>query len=528
MNIRIGLLTLGMTGLLMTGWAQLPEAQDTPDSLETKGSMATEWELEESMIQAQLRQMGQDYTFPNPKPDPYDTLLLPERRFAADEVPRYSSREISQKLYDIPAVISLDYNQYVQRFIDLYTVRRREQVSRMLGLAEVYFPLFEQELDRMGLPMELKHLPIVESALNPHARSRVGATGMWQFMLRTARFYGLKVDSYVDERCDPYKSTEAALRYLSKSYDEFGDWLLAIASYNCGPGNVRKAIRRSGNQYDFWKIREYLPRETRGYVPAFIAATYTFHYAADHNIFPVYPEFSLYDTDTLHLKRMDITLAELGQELNTDLEILRNLNPELKLDRVPYSGTPYILRVPADAAVTYAAKERQIRATFGERRDQLPPEVAARYAEEGRPVTPAQGTVADDSPPPGTILVYYTVRPGDVVGTIAEKYGVSSRSIANWNNLRRYRINSGQKLKIYTTQANAERAGARQATASTPALTQPVPVANGRAVYHKVERGDTLWGIARQYPDVSLNQIQALNPGLDASDLKVGQNIRVK
>lgn len=508
--------------------AQVVREAEVADGDQTKASEFSDWEMEDSRIHEQLARFNSDYSFPNPRVDPYDTLLLTETRFRSDEVPTYSGQVISERLYDLPMVISMDYNVYVQRYVDVYTKRRRDQVSRMMGLSQLYFPIFEEELDRMGMPLELKYLSVVESALNPHARSRVGATGLWQFMLATGRMYGLKVDSYVDERKDPHKSTIAAFKYLSNSYEEFGDWLLAIASYNCGPGNVRKAIRRSGGQMDFWKIREYLPRETRGYVPAFIAATYVFNYAADHNIYPIYPDFSL-ETDSLHITKMDITLAELSDVLEVDLDLLRNHNPELKLDRIPYASTPYVLRVPPGGAVKFAAMESQIRMQYGKKRDQLPPAVAARYAEEARvnPTSSRSGSSSGSIPPAGTILVYYTVRSGDVVGGIAEKYGVSARQVASWNGLRRYRIKVGQKLKIYTTQARAEQAGARTTpAASTPAPAAPAAV--GQATYHKVRSGDTLWGIANKYPSVTVSQIQALNPGLNASNLKIGQNVRIK
>ncbi len=502
------------------------------DSGETKGSTLLQWEVEESQIQAQLARFSRDYSFPNPQSDPYDTLLLTSRRFRPDEVPTYSPREISQRMYDLPMVIQMDYNHEVQRYIELYTLRRREQVSRMLGLSRVYFPIFEEELDRKGLPLELKYLSVVESALNPHAVSRVGATGLWQFMLGTAKMYGLQVDSYVDERRDPYKSTEAAMRYLEQSYREFGDWLLAIASYNCGPGNVRKAIRRAGGEKDFWKIMEYLPRETRGYVPAFLAVSYVFNYASEHNIFPVYPDFSL-QTDTVHLTRMDLTLAELADALQVEVDVLRNLNPELKLDQIPYSSQPYVLRMTPLAADRYAIKERELRAKYGQRRDQLPPEIAARYAAEQRanPSAPTVTAARTASAPAGKTLVYYTVRNGDVVGSIADKYGVSPSQIASWNGLRKYRIRVGQKLKIYTTKDRAEQAGARLAPERLPVASTtaaPTPAIIGQAVYHKVQSGDTLWGIANQYPGASVDQIRSLNQGLSASNLRIGQTIRVK
>jgi membrane-bound lytic murein transglycosylase D len=437
----------------------------------TKGSRFSDMLGDQDPVSASLQSFDEHFTYKNPSSSRYDTLLYNTGKFRADEVPRYNQSVTQQRLYDLPMVISMDYNVYVQRYIDVYSVQRREQVSRMLGLARVYFPIFEEELDRAGMPMELKYLSVVESALDPHARSRVGATGLWQFMLSTGRLYGLKVDSYVDERKDPVKSTRAALRYLQEAYNEYGDWLLAIAAYNCGPGNVRKAIARSGGKKNFWQIREYLPRETRGYVPAYIAATYVFNYAAEHNIYPTYVDFSFHQ-DTLHLRRMDITLSEIAKLSNTDVHTLKNLNPELKLDRIPYSARPYVLRVPPQTAQYFASNQRMITMQYGKRRDQYI-EPTPHQSVAG---TPVRNTHSYD-PPAGKKLVYYTVQSGDAVSTIAEKFGVSSRQIAAWNNLRRYRIRAGQRLKIYTSPSQAKQASRTRnvpkATTSRPAGPPP-------------------------------------------------------
>ncbi len=458
--------------------------------------------------------LDRDYSFDNQVSSVYDTLLLNTNNYRSYEVPKVNTTTIENRLDNIPAVISMDYNYTVKKFIDLYTVRRREQVSRMLGLSKVYFPIFERELDAAGLPMELKYLPVVESALNPHARSRVGATGLWQFMYRTGKQYGLKVNSYVDERRDPLKSTKAAMAYLQDAYDMFGDWLLAIASYNCGMGNVRKAIIRSGGKDNFWEIMSYLPRETRGYVPAFIAASYAFEYSSDHNIYPVYVDFGL-DTDTVQIRRMDITLSELAEQTNASYEELVFLNPELKLKRIPYSEKPYVMNMPKAAAEYFVMREPSLMRQFGKKRNQYPaanPQVQAintkystRYKEpSGKPT-------------------YYTVRSGDVVGTIAERFGVSARSISRWNNLRGYRIRVGQKLKIY----GAKSAPRKESTGKKATIAAGPSPTNG-AIYHTVKRGETLWEISRQYSGVSVSNITSLNPGMNPSRLDIGQKVRVK
>ncbi|MEM7659374.1 MAG: lytic transglycosylase domain-containing protein, partial [Bacteroidota bacterium] len=316
MTICLYQLSMAQSSRYLRGDDDAPAlAANTP---ETKGSAFLDWSEEKKALDKQMDDFVKHYHYDSPTTTTYDSILLNTHGFQSDEVPKYSAEVIQARLNELPMVISMDYNIFVQRYIDTYSLRRRDQVSRMMGLAKVYFPMFEQELDKRDMPLELKYLAVVESALNPHARSHVGATGMWQFMLGTAKMYGLKVNSFVDERKDPYKSTNAALDYLSASKEEFGDWLLAIASYNCGPGNVRKAILRSGGKRNFWEIRKYLPRETRGYVPAFIAAAYVFEHASDHNIYPTYVDYD-YRADTLELRNLDITLSEIANMCKVDV-----------------------------------------------------------------------------------------------------------------------------------------------------------------------------------------------------------------
>ncbi|MEM7370019.1 MAG: LysM peptidoglycan-binding domain-containing protein [Bacteroidota bacterium] len=506
--------------------AQVPRSlPDLPsaDKQAPKGSSFSAWNNSKEPVEEQLDAFMKDYHFRSPTSSTYDTLLLNTQNFKAHEIPKYSEQVIRRRLNELPMLISMDYNVFVQRYIDVYSVKRRDQVSRMMGLSKIYFPMFEEELDKRGMPLELKYLPIVESALNPHARSRVGATGMWQFMLGTARMYGLKVNSFVDERKDPYKSTLAAMSYLENSYEEFGDWLLAIASYNCGPGNVRKAILRSGGKRNFWEIRDYLPRETRGYVPAFIAATYVFNYASEHNIYPIYVDYDMHQ-DTLHLSYIDITLTEIATMCDVDVHLLKNLNPELKLDRVPYTNDPYVLKVPSKVSHYFARYPERIKSKYGKKRDQYIPPV--QYTSSKGTTSRPSRTRTAYKPKKGEVLVYYTVRTGDVVGSIADKYGVSARNISYWNNLRRYRIKVGQKLKIYTSKANAQRAGAKRTSTATTVPQKPT-YQRGSALTHTVKRGDTLWGIANRY-SIPIEKLYELNRGLENKKLKIGQAIRVK
>jgi membrane-bound lytic murein transglycosylase D len=479
----------------------------------------------------------------------YSRDSLNVHRFPVDSLPAYSSDVVAQRLKDIGSPIPMDYNDDVQAFINLYTLQRREQVERMLGLSHVYFPIFEEALDREGMPMEFKYLSIVESALNPHARSRVGATGLWQFMLGTGKMYDLEVSSYVDERRDPFKSTEAAIEYFKNMYATYGDWLLVIAAYNCGPGNVNKAIARSGGKRNFWEIKEYLPRETRGYVPAFIAATYVFNYSAEHNLFPKMVDFS-FAQDTIHISRQLMSLKHFADVTHTDFYLLKDLNPELKTDLIPYTPEPYVLRVPMKTGQFFASFRDSIMLLA----TKLNPD-SAKVVYTDTKVSPLTNkpyeseasehyTYASNSGGSidGKKLVYHKVRRGEVVGSIAAKYHVSTKDVAKWNNLRNFSITAGQNLKIYVKAPSGSGAAAPAPKPATPAAepviaakaevtpTNPamsMPVTDAGARYHIVKYGDTLWEIANAYDGLTVDKLKALN-ALNGNSLAIGQKLRVQ
>ena len=261
-----------------------------------------------------------------------------------DENPTFTPEEYIERLRRMPTIMEMGYNDIVQRFIDRYMGRLRHSVSYMLGAANFYVPIFEEALEAYQVPLELKYLPVIESALNPKAVSRVGATGLWQFMLGTGKMYGLEVNSLVDERRDPVRASYAAARYLRDLYRIFGDWNLVIAAYNCGPGNINKAIRRSGGFKDYWQLYPYLPAETRGYVPAFIAANYAMNYYCEHNICPMTTKLPL-QTDTIVVDR-DVHLEQIAAVLDLDIEMLRSLNPQYRRDIVPGTSKKYAIRLP--------------------------------------------------------------------------------------------------------------------------------------------------------------------------------------
>lgn len=352
--------------------------------------------------------------------------------FEENEIPVYADSVYAYRLSILESEIPMDYNEYVRRYIDMYTLKRRKLVSRMLTWSQYYFPDFEAALDKANMPVELKYMAVIESALNPNAVSPVGAAGMWQFMPATGRMYGLKTGSQYDERRDVPKSTEAAIKYLQNSYRIYGDWLLVIASYNCGPGNVNKAIKRAGGIKNFWAIQAYLPAETRGYVPAFIAAAYAMTYASAHNIYPDNNQEIVYFTDTVQVDNR-YNLGVLAADLGLSLEDIRKLNPSLRTNNIPFIPGGISLHLPynksmaltemlSDTAYKYNA-DRSLMALHG---NKLP-----------------QQHISNKS-----ASTVYTVRSGDNLGAIAKRYGVSVAEIKKWNKLSNNNIAAGKKLIV--------------------------------------------------------------------------------
>jgi membrane-bound lytic murein transglycosylase D len=441
------------------------------------------------------------------------------------------------RLREIPSVVDLTYNRIVKNYINVYTRKRREQMRIMLGLSEYYFPVFEEIFDLYGVPYELKYLSVIESALNPRAVSRAGAVGTWQFMYRTGRHYGLTINSLVDERRDPVAATHAAASFLVDLYGIYQDWTLALAAYNCGPGNVNKAIRRSGGRRNFWEIYYYLPRETRGYVPAFIAATYSMNFHEEHLITAAPMTLPLH-TDTI-LVHEPLHLKQVAEVLGIPVERVRDINPQYRADVIP--GTPdrpYAVKLPQELVAAFIDLQDSIYAY----RDSV-------FFDNGRLVASPQRYTANyrvDLPSDKYDKIYYTVRSGDNVGYIADWYDVRASDLRYWNNISRNLIRSGQKLVIYKPKGKSARykdvnnmsfeekqrfAGrAMTAGASRPSTPGPAPAnANpGDYITYTVKSGDTLWEIARKYPGVSESDIARLNNLTDASRIRPGQVILIK
>lgn len=393
---------------------------------------------------------------------------------------------------------NIEYNPSLENVIKAYLKRNKENYERLMAISEYYFPMFEQMLDNYNIPLEMKYLAIVESALNPRAKSRVGATGLWQFMFATGKMYGLDVSSYVDERMDPIMATEAACKYLSKLYDIFGDWDLALAAYNSGPGNVNKAVRRSGGNKNYWNLRPFLPRETAGYVPAFLASLYIFEYAKEHGFQPKKPDIPYFKTDTIQIKNM-ISFDQIAEVTNLDTGMLEFLNPSYKLGIIPkIEDENYYLRLPTDKAGVFVANEEAIYA------------YAAKQLAEKEKALPELVEATDK--------VGYRVRSGDVLGKIAERYGVSVSSLKRWNRLRSNTIRIGQRLTIYPRKPVTAAIKSSNTTSEGKGIT-------GKT--YKVKSGDSLWSIANKIPGVSVDNLKNWND-ISGNSLKPGMRLKIK
>lgn len=433
----------------------------------------------------------------------YDTIYqtVSELEYNTIEYPELSTDTLKARLARLNArtPFNVEYNPSLESVIKNFLKNRKSYFERIMGLSAYYFPMFERELDAYNIPMEMKYLAIVESALNPRAKSRVGATGLWQFMYATGKQYGLEVSSYVDERSDPIKSTTTAAVYLSKLYEIFGDWDLALAAYNSGPGNVSKAIRRSGGYENYWNIRHNLPRETAGYVPAFLATMYIFEYAKEHGFVSEKPLFYGFETDTIRVKQM-ITLDQVSEATNISIEELQFLNPSYKLDIIPViENKNYYLRLPRTSIGTFVTNESTIYA-------------AAKAELEAREKPLPQFFKAESK-------VTYRVKSGDNLGFIARKYRVRVSDIKRWNGLRSNNIRIGQRLTIYPRNPVVSQ------ETSTSKTDNKTTTSGGQKIY-TVKSGDSLWSISQKFPGVSVQNIRDWND-ISGNNLKPGMKLKV-
>jgi membrane-bound lytic murein transglycosylase D len=459
--------------------------------------------------------------------------------FEPDEV-------IKDRLSCIKSEIPLTFNPYVRGFIDYFTIRNRKYTRRMLERENLYFPIYEKYLKEYNMPVELKYLSVVESALNPHAKSGVGAVGLWQFMPETANDFRLVQNSYYDERMDPEKSTIAACKFLRQLYRIFGDWELALAAYNCGPGNVKKAIARSGGQHTFWAIFPYLPKETRGYVPSFTAVMYAMNYAGAHKITTDSLQFPV-ATDTLLINH-GVDLAKLSSELNLNPADLRNLNPALKKDHIPETVRNFAIKVPAEKRPVIA----QNRTTILANSRYYSPKPVYQPKPQPEPVLVATETTTlqPDSANQKVATLQksdYVVKKGDYLSKIATAHNVTIQDLKTWNNLKTLNVMVNQKLVVFVPAAptdSTQNTAVASATETKPAAeestevkeTKPAKAVASRHVasrkttpkervlVHSVQPGDTLWNISKKYNGISVEQIKKLNK-LKGDALKPGQKL---
>ena len=430
-------------------------------------------------------------------------------KFAEDSIPRYDDYSYQARLAKLDAVSPFDliYNPHVKGFIEMYTMRKRESVSRMMGVAQLYYPMFEEVLDRYNIPLELKHLAVIESALIPYAKSHAGATGLWQFMYPTGKMYGLNVTSYIDQRCDPYKATVAAAEYLKSLYSMFGDWQMVLAAYNAGPGSISKAIRRSGGKRTYWEIRPFLPLETQGYVPAFIAANYVMTHGPEHNIYPALPRKTYFEVDTVVVKEQ-MSFEQISQALDITSEEILYFNPQYRKNIIPSGGNSVCL--PKNKIAMFLNNEQAIYAAIQAQRKEG--DVIETLAEVKRT---------------------HTVRSGEKLSTIARKYGVTVAELKTWNYVGKKGLRPGKKLVVYVKVPKA-------ASKKTQDSEKNIAVVNNdennlvadntrvkpQYVYHKVKKGESLFGISKKY-NVDHTQVMELNT-LKTKNLKYGQVLKIK
>jgi len=426
----------------------------------------------------------------------YDFVKSPTYHFSSDSIPWYSDKVINDRMAKLDANSPFDlvYNDVVKQYIEMYAVRKRNLTSRVLALSKLYFPMMEQTLDRYKMPLELKYLAVVESAMNPAACSKAGARGLWQFMYTTGKLYNLQVTSYVDDRNDPVKSTIAACQYLKFLHGMFNDWQLALAAYNCGPMEVSKAIRRSGGKMNFWEIRPYLPKETQGYVPAFIAVNYVMNYATSHNIYPGIPNATFFDIDTVCV-HAELSFSQIATYLKVPYSEIAYLNPSYKLGVIPYSDEGcYTVCLPVSKIGSFVTNENAIY------------DLAKHDTISSQQMLALQQNMPD--------VEYHRVRRGEHLSTVANRYHCTVRELKEWNGLASADIHPGQHLMVYLNRKNYKDISSKKKGKSAS------------KDYYIVQKGDTLWHIS-QSTGVPVATIKKLNNLSEKAKLSPGTKIKL-
>ena len=447
-----------------------------------------------------------------------------------------STELLKQRLKEMDAKspFNIQYNPALENVIKSFLKNRKKSFERLMAISEYYFPTFEEALAKQNVPLEIKYLSIVESALNPKAVSRVGATGLWQFMYQTGKEYNLNVDSFVDERSDPLKSSKAATQYMTNMYRIFGDWELVLASYNSGAGNVAKAIRGSGGQQNYWNIRKYLPKETQGYVPAFLATMYIYEYHKEHGIVPNRAIVKHFETDTVMIKK-EMSFKQIADLMDVPVSQIQLLNPAYKMNVVPfYPNKPHFLRLPKEKIAVFTSNEEKIYAYVDKERTKIE---MPHYVTNSRLASNTTTSDTSSNSKYSSKTKYHTVRRGESLGLISNKYGVAVSDLKRWNNLRSNSINYGAKLKIVSTikekvSAPKEVPAVIEKEEETAIASVQVtnPEADGEikideASVYTVQKGDNLSSIARKF-NISVAELKELN-NLEDANVKLDTKLKI-
>lgn len=431
--------------------------------------------------------------------------------YASDSIPAFDEFVYESRLAKLDAVspFDLQYNPSVKAYIELYTMRKRSTLSRLLGLSQLYYPIFEEVLDKYNLPLELKHLAVIESALNPLARSRAGATGLWQFMYPTAKLYNLNINSYIDERSDPYKATVAAAEYMQFLYSMFNDWQMVLAAYNAGPGTINRAIRRSGGKKTYWEIRPYLPLETQGYVPAFIGANYAMNFYAEHNVYPAVPQKTYFELDTVIIKE-PLTFNQLAQVLDISVDEIQYFNPVYKKQVIPSGGN--VLTLPKTTLGKFISNEEEIYAML------------RKQAEEQKLVTASNIK---------EIQISHLIRKGETLKSVAKKYGVTVADLKTWNLIGKRGLRPGRRLVIYKAEKQPE---PEKKDVNAPAVAENKAQVENKQLadnnfpakpkVYVVRKGDTFYKIALDF-GLSVDELLNINGLKKNARLAVGQKLKL-
>lgn len=412
----------------------------------------------------------------------------------------------------------IEYNQGLENIIKSFLKNRKRSFERLMAISEYYFPLFEEALDKYNVPLEIKYLAVVESALNPKAVSRVGATGLWQFMYQTGKQYGLKIDSYIDERSDPLKASEAAAQYMKNMYAIFGDWDLVLASYNSGPGNVAKAIRRSGGQQNYWNIRKNLPKETQAYVPAFLATMYIYEYHKEHGIIPERAPIKQFATDTIMIKRQ-MSFKQISDLIDIPVAQLQILNPSYKLNVVPsYKEQSHYLRLPKEKIAVFTSNESKIYAYIDREANlrEKPFQIVS-------PIV-AQDSVNTSQRLDQAKIRYYRVKRGDNLTTIAKKYDIAVEDLKKWNNIKGNKVAYGKNLKINEIQTEFKSAVAENVESNNKVIQKDSVTVTPTSIY-VVQKGDNLSAIAKKF-NITVSEIREWNK-LSNNTVQLGTSLQV-